>query len=104
MADSDPPRYKVERVGSAPESIRQLHRRAIERELEAEFLEQLNYINQRLGHDPTVWGDPIRNYNLPGMVDYHGMYKDLNVRFAVLESALQVYLYKVTPVPHRALE
>ena len=72
--------------------------------MEAQYFEQLNYVNQRLSHDPADWGDPIGNYWMTGMVDYHAMHKDLNLRYAVYEPGRRVYLYQVTAVPHRALE
>lgn len=101
---SSAPPYRLAMAQAVLDQVRVLTFRATRKGSLDSLLAALRDMNQRLGVDPTVWGDPLFLYPGFGWPLYQRAVGPLYVAFGVDETRKIVYVKSIHPFPGGGLE
>jgi len=103
MAESAGDLFRVVTFLRVLEQLRRWDREAIRLGIRQEYLEALKAINDKLTHEPTVWGDPQHRLHALDLLMYRGFHAIFYVWYAVDAVNRVVYVREFLPRPGHPL-
>jgi hypothetical protein len=86
------------------EAVRNLGKKALERGLGQQFINDVRHVEQQLETAPRGWGDPHFTLRATGATVCHGVQGLIHVYYSVHETKRLVFVKQVLPTPNRGLE